>query len=206
MKNRPVADTRGLPTIEGLFARLRRRTAANADAMDAAIETRCARELTIMMCDSSGFTRRTHDYGVLQFLAVMTKVYDAFEPVIRRRKGVVISSGADNILAVFDDPAAAVDASVDMQRWLQKHNRGKHDRDQFQICIGIHHGKVLRLKDGIFGDKVNVAAKIGEDLAAADEILVTGEAAARLPARVKRAYARAVTLGGKPFELHRIKY
>ncbi|MBI3289753.1 MAG: hypothetical protein HYZ74_09580, partial [Elusimicrobia bacterium] len=64
-----------LPSAEGLFAQLRLRTKRNADELDRAIEARCVRELTILMCDSSGFTRRTHDYGILQFLTVMTRVY-----------------------------------------------------------------------------------------------------------------------------------
>ena len=38
------------------------------------------------------------------------------------------------------------------------------------------------------------------------EILVTGDVAKRLPARIKRSYARSVDLGGKTFDLHRVKY
>ena len=159
-----------------------------------------------MMCDSSGFTRRTHEYGILHFLAVMTDVYDRVEPIVARHRGTVISRGADNLLAVFDAPAHGVDAAIAMQRMLTKFNAGKKDRDQFQLCMGFHHGKVLHLKDSIFGDKVNIASKIGEDLASAEEILVTGEVAKKLPPRIKRSYARSVELGGKNFELHRVKY
>ncbi|MCR4295760.1 MAG: adenylate/guanylate cyclase domain-containing protein [Elusimicrobia bacterium] len=194
------------PTAEQLFARLRGRTRANADGLDRDIENECVVDTTVMMCDSSGFTRRTHDYGILQFLAVMTDVYDRVEKILKKHRGILISRGADNLLAIFDDPAKGVDAAVAMQRLLEKFNEGKTDRDQFQLCMGFHCGKILRVADGIFGDKVNIASKIGEDLANADEILVTGEVAKRLPARIKRAYARSVALGGKTFELHRIKY
>ena len=195
-----------LPTAEQLFERLRGRNKSNADRMDREIENQCVRDVTVMMCDSSGFTRRTHEYGILHFLAVMTDVYDRVEPIVLKHRGTVISRGADNLLAVFDAPAHGVDAAIAMQRLLAKFNDGKPDRDQFQLCMGFHHGKVLRLKDGIFGDKVNIASKIGEDLASAEEILVTGEVAKKLPARVKRSYARSVELGGKSFELHRVKY
>lgn len=194
------------PTAEQLFHRLRSRTKANAGALDRRIEDECGIETTVMMCDSSGFTRRTHEYGILHFLAVMTDVYDRFEPILAKRRGTLISRGADNLLAIFDDPAAGVDAAIAMQRLLAKFNAGKPDRDQFQLCMGFHFGSILRVQDGIFGDKVNIASKIGEDLAAADEIIVTAEVAKRLPARIKRAYARSVELGGKTFELHRVKY
>lgn len=194
------------PTTDELFKRLRKRTKANADAMDRELENLCVDEVTVMMCDSSGFTRRTHEYGILHFLATMTAVYDRVVPVVEKHGGHIISMGADNLLAVFDEPVRGVDAAIKVQRMLAKHNDGKADRDQFQLCMGFHHGKVLRLKDGIFGDKVNVASKIGEDLAAAEEILVTGEVAKRLPARIKRKYARSTELGGKSFELHRVVY
>jgi adenylate cyclase len=203
MKRKPKS---AVPTVEELFDRLRGRTKANADEMDGAIEKQCVAERTVMMCDSSGFTRRTHAYGILHFLAVMTDVYDRVEPIVIKHRGSVISRGADNLLAIFDEPAHGVDAAIAMQRLLAKFNAGKTDRDQFQLCMGFHHGGILRLKDGIFGDKVNIASKIGEDLASAEEILVTGEVAKRLPARIKRAYARSVELGGKSFELHRVKY
>lgn len=206
MKKKPGKAKRARPTAEQLFERLRGRTKANADTMDREIEDECVVETTVMMCDSSGFTRRTHEYGILHFLAVMTEVYDLFEPILAKHRGTMISRGADNLLAVFDDPADGVDAAVAMQRLLAEFNEGKTDRDQFQLCMGFHSGKILRVKDGIFGDKVNIAAKIGEDLAAADEILVTGDVAKRLPARIKRAYSRSVDLGGKTFELHRVKY
>lgn len=196
----------GLPTAEQLFKKLRKRTKSNADDMDREIEKICVQDVTVMMCDSSGFTRRTHDYGILQFLAVMVRIYDLVDGIILKHKGQVISQGADNLLAVFAKPENAVDCAAAMMKAIEKYNHGKHDRDQFQLCVGMHLGKVLRLKDGIFGDKVNIASKIGEDLASAEEILVTGEVAAALPARVKRAYARSVELGGKNFELHRIKY
>ena len=202
MKKKPKAR----PTTEQLFERLRGRTKANADSLDREIENQCVSETTVMMCDSSGFTRRTHQYGILHFLAVMTDVYDRVEPVVLKHAGTVISRGADNLLATFDNPVKGVDAAIAMQRLLAKFNKNKTDRDQFQLCMGFHHGSILRLKDGIFGDKVNIASKIGEDLASAEEILVTGEVAKRLPARIKRSYARSVELGGKNFELHRIKY
>lgn len=193
-------------TTKSLFARLRKRTKSNADRVDAEIERLCVREATVMMCDSSGFTRRTHDYGILHFLSAMISVYDRVEPIVRKHGGTTISMGADNLLATFDDPASGVDAAIAMQRLLAKFNAGKPDRDQFQLCMGFHSGKIMRLKDGIFGDKVNIAAKIGEDVAAADEILVTDEVARRLPARIKRKYVRSITLGGKSFDLHRVGY
>lgn len=199
------ADGAGLPTRDQLMKRLRGRNRRNADEMDRAIEDRCVRELAVMMCDSSGFSRKTHDYGILQFLAVMIRVYDAAGPIVRRRKGVVVHQGADNLLAVFPDCASAADCALDLHAWLAKHNAGKPEHEAFETCIGIHWGKVLRLKDDAFGDKVNIASKIGEDLASRGETLVTKDVVQRLPARLKTEYLRSTEIGGRLFELHRLK-
>ena len=95
--------------------------------------------------------------------------------------------------AFIDAGFNAVDTANTYSRWVAGHKGGESE-----TVIGNwfeRSGKRAR---------VIVATKIGEDMASADEVLVTGEIASRLPARIKRRYARSIQLGGKPFELHRI--
>jgi len=196
----------GLMSSRRFFRLLSRRTPKNAAAIDRRIEECGMRELSVLMCDSSGFSRKTHDYGVLQFLATMTQCYDRLIPLLERRHGICLSHNADNILAIFEHPAQAVRAALDMHLWLRRHNRGKPDAEQFNICIGIHHGPVVRLADNVFGATVNVAAKVGEDLAGRDQILVTGEVAERLPrGRCRAGYDRSAEIGGRSFSLFRVE-
>lgn len=195
----------GFLTEDQFFRMLRRRTARTAARIDAEIQARGARELTILMCDSSGFSRRTHQYGILQFLAVMTQCYDRLIPIVAKHRGTTISHAADNLLAVFEQPADAVRTARAMHAWLRKRNGKLEDADRFHLCIGVHHGPVIRLRDNVYGAAVNVAAKIGEDLAGKDEILATKDVVDRLPAAFERVYDRSVTLGGKPFELFQIR-
>jgi len=193
-------------TSTQFFGLLRLRTRKNAERIDARIERRSVQELAVLMCDSSGFSRKTNEYGILQFLATMTYCYDRLIPVIRKRRGIVLSHDADNLLAVFDDAVDAVAASADVHRWLRRYNSGKHESERYNVCIGIHFGKLLRLKNNVFGGTVNVAAKIGEDLAEKDEILVTKEVADRVKKRFRADYARSTPLGGRTVELYRIRY
>ena len=72
--------------------------------------------------------------------------------------------------------------------------------------IGIHYGRLVRLRDNAYGDTVNIAAKIGEDLAAKDEILVTRAVADRVRDRFRCAYSRSTEIGGRTFELCRVRY
>ncbi len=195
-----------LLTSPEFFNLLRLRNRRTAKKIDGRILARSARNLAILVSDSSGFTRRTREYGILPFLSVMTKCYDRLLPRIGRKRGLCISHNADNILAVFEDPADAVAAAVDMHRRLARHNRGKAARDRFHVCIGIHYGTVVRLADNVYGDPVNVAAKIGEDLAARDEILVTQEVAELVRKKFRITYSRSTELGGRTLELYRIVY
>lgn len=191
-------------TREQLFSRLRRRGERLNPEFDRRLAKDCGRELAVMMCDSSGFSRKTKEHGILQFLAVMVRVYDGLNPIVARRRGTVISQGADNLLAVFTDCDHAAAAALDMHRWLAKRNAGRPEAETFNICIGIHYGHLLRLRNDVFGDAVNVAAKVGEDLAGRDETLLTRDAASRLSPRYRAPYVRSTELGGRVVELHRL--
>jgi adenylate cyclase len=57
-----------------------------------------------------------------------------------------------------------------------------HD-SHIQYCIGIGFGRVLLLSNDLFGDEVNVAYKLGEDVARSGEILVSEAAHAAIVAR-----------------------
>lgn len=197
---RPPFDRRGF------FRALGRRTARNAEAFDRDLADRAEREVTAWVSDSSGFTRKTFEYGILQFLAVMTRCYAFLVPLVRKNGGTIYSQQADNLIAAFPDPASAVRAAVAVQRRLRVYNRGKKDAEQFHACIGIHTGRAIQLEDDLYGACVNVAAKIGEDLADKAEILVTGDVSRRVKGRFRSTYARSVELGGRTFELHRVGY
>ncbi len=73
------------PASKRFFALLRRRTRRNAAAIDRRIEASGLEEWTVLMADAPGFSRRTQEHGILQFLAVMTQAQHRLMPVIRRR-------------------------------------------------------------------------------------------------------------------------
>ncbi len=163
-------------------------------------------ELTVMMCDASGFSRRLHEYGVLPFFTAMARCHERILPMIARSGGDCIAHDADNILAVFPDCRDAVRAAASIQRWLRSRNARLPDPERFHLCIGIHRGEVVRLKDRILGPAVNIAAKLGEDLAGKDEVLLTRQTLERLPPGVRTAYLRSTEIGGKTFELHTLAF
>jgi adenylate cyclase len=188
------------------FRILRGRTSRSAERIDRLLRDRAEREVTVFMSDSSGFTRKTHDYGIAQFLAVMTQHYRKLLPVFKKHRGEVLSTAADNLLAIFDDPADALKASVEIQQRLRRSNAGRKDEEQFHLCIGIESGRALVLKDNAYGACVNVASKLGEDLAGKGQILVTGGVARQVKRHFRCTYDRSAEIGGRPFELYRVSY
>jgi adenylate cyclase len=188
------------------FKILHGRSKKTADRVDRLLRERAEREVTVFVCDTSGFTRKTHDYGIAQFLSVMTRGYQSIAPILRKRQGLIVSQNADNLLAIFPDPPNAVAASIEIQRKLRRANVGKDDANQFHLSIGIETGPTLVLKDNVYGACVNVASKVGEDMAGKGQILITGTVAQRVRPKYRVTYDRSATIGGRPFELYRVPY
>jgi len=90
---------------------------------------------------------------------------------------------ADNCFAIFPDSLSAVNAAIAMQHAFAASNLLTADELDIHIACGIDFGKLLIIgHDDCFGDPVNRASKMGEDIAAAGEILITKEAMETIPA------------------------
>ena len=161
-------------TKDELFRRLLARTRDNAPRIDreiiAALETTGA----VLVCDSSGFTATTRHHGILHFLSLLIQSYELSIPLVGTHHGTLIKNEADNLIAVFERPADAIRCAIAMQDAHRRRNAAVEDEDErFHVCMGIDYGRYLRLVDDVFGDAVNLAYKLGEDLAGRGEILVT---------------------------------
>jgi class 3 adenylate cyclase len=105
------------------------------------------------------------------------------DPIVRSYSGQMLKYEADNCFAVFPDPLAAVNAAISMQHAFAAENILTSDDLDIHIAVGIDYGKLLIVgHEDCFGDPVNRASKMGEDIAAAGEILITKEAMDMIPA------------------------
>jgi len=190
------------PGRRRFFEQVRERP-ARGERFDAEIAGRLERELTILAADSSGFSKKTFEHGIVRFLANLARAYEGVVPIIEKHGGVVTTRNADNLLAVYRDTVGAVRAAIEVHAWLRRRNARLAAPDRFELCIGIHHGPVLRLRDDVYGAAVNVCAKIGEDVAKAGETLVTDEVVGRA-AGFRYRRAGQATIGGRSVRLHRV--
>ncbi len=140
-------------------------------------------EQTVFVLDMSGFSMLTRKYGIVHYLSMVRRMQLTTEPIIKSYGGHMIKYEADNCFAVFPDPLAAVNAAVTMQYAFAASNLLTTEDLDVQISCGIDYGSILIVNDeDCFGDAVNRACKIGEDLGSAGEILITKEAMDRIPA------------------------
>lgn len=136
----------------------------------------------VLVMDMSGFSRLTQKYGIVHYLSMVKRMQLTSLPIIEQAGGQVVKYEADNCFAMFDDVLSAVKASIRMDTAFEAINRFTEDAFDIRISIGIDYGDVL-LTGGpdFFGDTVNIASKLGEDVAGPGEILITERAYQQLP-------------------------
>ncbi len=157
-----------------------------ADEIDRELWAELGQEISILMSDTSGFTRITRERGTLHFLSLVQRGVELSQPVIAGEEGILLKQEADNMMCLFPSADHALRAGVGILRALRSHNAGIEDPDsKIGFCLGIGYGKVLRLTDEVFGDEVNVASKLGEDTADQDEILLSKAAVEALTGPVE---------------------
>ncbi len=140
------------------------------------------RENTVLVLDMSGFSLLTRKYGIVHYLSMVRRMQLTAEPIVTGHEGRVIKFEADNCFAVFPSPLLAVRAAISLQHAYNSANLLTSDDLDIHISIGIDYGKILIVNnEDVFGDAVNRACKMGEDIGTAGEILISKEAMDMIP-------------------------
>jgi adenylate cyclase len=114
---------------------------------------------TIFSADVQDYTRlmRADEEGTLDTL----KAYrDAMKRLIEAHGGRVINTWGDGLIAEFPSVVEAVRAALDVQNELAGYNADHPDDTRMLFRIGINLGDVIAEDDDIYGDGVNVAARL----------------------------------------------
>ncbi len=82
------------------------------------------------------------------------------DEAIKINHGRVFGSAGDSIIAEFASPVDAVVAATEFQRNLRDRNEGVSDEDQMLFRVGLNLGDVIIEGDNLYGDGVNVAARL----------------------------------------------
>ncbi|MFZ5909707.1 MAG: adenylate/guanylate cyclase domain-containing protein [Chloroflexota bacterium] len=142
------------------------------------------RRKLVLVLDMSGFSLLTRKYGVVHYLSLVKRMQLTARPIIEEHNGLVVKFEADNCFAMFDTALSAVRAAIKLNTAFDAINEHSDDPFDIRISIGMDYGDVL-LTGGpdYFGDTVNRASKLGEDIAGPGEIILTEAAFAQLPSQ-----------------------
>jgi len=134
-------------------------------------------EGAVFISDMASFSSTSRKIGVLHFLKMIHRARQIIAPIIEANNGILLKCDADNCYAFFRKTDDAIQASFDVNRALFRANDAFGIGEQIYLSVGIDYGRVLLVGDvEFFGDPVNTASKLGEDLAVREEVLVTRRA------------------------------
>src|SRR3974390_2523749 len=81
-------------------------------------------------------------------------------PLIASRRGRIFNTAGDSLVADFASAVDAVECAVLVQEAIAKENADRPAGEQMRFRIGIHVGDIIVQGDNLFGDGVNIAARL----------------------------------------------
>lgn len=127
----------------------------------------------ILSADAQGYSRlmSEDDAATVRLLSTCRK---AVTQLVQARNGRIVDMPGDNILAEFGSAVDAVEAAVAIQHKLAACNSDLDEQRRMQFRIGVNLGDVIVEDDRIYGDGINVAARV-EKLAEPGGICISGK-------------------------------
>jgi class 3 adenylate cyclase/TolB-like protein len=113
----------------------------------------------IMFTDMTGFSRKMGESERLT-LKLLRDHNRIIRFLVRKHHGEIIKSTGDGFLMDFDSAVEAVQCALEAQERLQRYNLGKSEDEHIVVRIGINLGEVRIVDEDLFGDEVNIAARI----------------------------------------------
>ncbi len=172
------------------------------------VEERVQRKLTtILAADVEGYTRlmRADEEATL---GTLTQYREITDNLIARRNGRIFSTGGDSVLAEFGSAVEAVRCAVEIQEELRVRNAEQSDDRRMRFRIGINVGDVMVRDGDLFGDGVNVAARI-EGLCAPGEVYVSGSVHGQVEGKLSLGFEdkgeQSVKNIAKPVRVYRVR-
>ncbi len=171
------------------------------------------KDLTFLFTDLKGSTELYDRIGDLKAFHLVDQHFEHLAAVIRRRRGAVVKTIGDAVMATFAAPQEAVSAAADMLHTIEGFNRERGARDVI-LKIGVHSGPSIAVTQNerldYFGQTVNIAARV-QALAEGDEICLTdpvmtapgvGELFAGLEVSSRETQLRGVR---RPLRVYRVR-
>jgi adenylate cyclase len=149
--------TEVVPRVEALQSYVWRRHLVSAGARRLATADTAAASapLTVVFVDIVGYTSRSRTLGEDELVAWLERFEDATTALVTEHGGRIIKNIGDEVLFVADDTRGAVDVALELVR------RGADESDDFPaVRAGVAHGGTVRRLGDVYGETVNIAARL----------------------------------------------
>ncbi|MGD8766125.1 MAG: tetratricopeptide repeat protein, partial [Desulfobacteraceae bacterium] len=128
----------------------------------------------ILSADVEGYSRLMDD-DEEETVRTLTAYRTAINDLVQQYRGRVVDTPGDNILAEFTSVVDAINCAVKIQRELAERNAELPYNRKMEFRIGVNIGDVIEEEGRIYGDGVNIAARL-ESMAEAGGICISGRA------------------------------
>ncbi|KQV39758.1 hypothetical protein ASC96_22925 [Rhizobium sp. Root1204] len=153
-----LAMLTALMGVIAVRATLRRARSAEA-SRDELLQHLDRKLLAIMAADIVGYSRMMEG-DEAQTLARLKDVRDRIDPIIANHSGSIVTTAGDSVLVAFASALSAIDCAVEIQGTMAADNADLPEEQHLMFRIGINVGDVIVQDGDIFGDTVNVAARL----------------------------------------------
>jgi class 3 adenylate cyclase len=128
--------------------------------------------LAIVFTDIKGFTERTSRQTLEENQRLLQVHNQLLSPLFKAFGGRIVKSIGDAFLVTFESPTQAVLSGIAIQDRLWQHNRTATENERLDVRVAINVGEVRVESNDVFGEPVNIAARV-EGLADAGEVFFT---------------------------------
>ncbi len=141
----------------------------------------------VLVADVVGYSRlmERDETGTLARLKALRK--ERVEPLLAEHRGRIVKLMGDGALCEFASVVDAVECALRIQEAVAGHERALPEEERIAFRIGVNLGDVLVDDDDLYGDGVNVAARL-QALAAAGGIVISGTAYDQVRGDLRRAF------------------
>jgi adenylate cyclase len=142
----------------------------------------------VLAADIAGYSRlmRIDEEGTLARLKAVRKTL--VDPAIASHRGRIVKTTGDGMLVEFASAVDAVRSAVEVQRRMAEQNAAVPQDQRIEFRIGIHVGDIIFDDDDIFGDGVNIAARL-EGISEPGGVCISDDAKRQIRAKVDVVFA-----------------
>ncbi len=196
-----------LPPLFRSIMRARRAGKVDEAGAEARLWERFGTECAVLVLDSTGFSRTTRSRGIVYYLDLFLRMREIVGAVFERHRSLAWRSGADNLFAEFATADRALAAGLAAHKAVEKAGLMLTETEPFRVCVGIGFGRVLRAgSKGVYGNEMNLASKLGEDVAEGGETFLTESAHGHLKRRkAARFKKRKVVVSGNAITFYAVR-